>query len=884
MTSQQPSSRLRPFRPLPFGRYTLLFPLSTGGMGEIYLARLEGAQGFEKLCVIKKILPHLSSDPDFVERFGNEAKTLVKLSHGSIAQVLDMGMEGGDPFLALEYVDGKDLRKVAARMRDRNQPMPLTFVLYVMSRVLDALAYAHRKRDDEEKEIGLVHRDVSPQNILISYEGEVKVIDFGLAKSTLNAAKTNPSIILGKFLYMSPEQARHQKVDRRSDLYSVGLCLYELIAGKNPFDEVAPGELMAKVATPTIAPLQSIEPLCPSNVAAVVMKALEVDSARRFQNAEEFRGKLLACLLEIDASAGPESVTRFMREAFSTEYTQERKLLAALREQMKSATTVTLSSQAPVKAKEVDTAVFNLRDVAPSQQAASSLSDAAPGPSGKHPSGPIQPTALSFAPTPRSNEGAEPSMEGETMPGIVVDLDTNPGKRPGVPALPAPPLGPPPKSVAGVAAPKPAAGKVPVPAPGASGLRPALNPSAVTYTPGGTGSRPALGTTSGVHGRPAQAGQAGPGKPPPGVPRGTSPGAPRPTLPGYEPAVVVQDGLEWSPPSGASAQTPVGDPSLLTRDNPASTLDEPDAVTPGYRGPPAPIPAGSQPYVIIGTLLPEPTGEGGAAAGEAAPPGEGDEAMGPTPSLELARTRPSAASRGRGAAGMPEPPEVVVTQNVPRRRSVWVLVLPVLLLTLVVAGYFIYDLGRTGALSFGPAPVVPQGPPSLGGPKPRTGGDTAINPNAPRGEALPVVPVVPVVVDEVAVAKEAAPAVVVVTAVPAAPQPEADAGAPVALVEPAEDDLLAGLKKPKKAVVTKRQPDSPAAAAFKKAKAARNKLKGRWSCDAGGTVSLLCFRFDSLEATFEDLANRSGGDDAVFIRQASQLTADIQVQLKKKEP
>src|SRR5689334_20863604 len=266
MNSPPQSARLRPFRPVPFGRYTLLSPLSVGGMGEIYLARLEGAQGFQKLCVIKKILPSLAADPEFVERFVNEAKILVKLSHGSIAQFLDVGLHEGDPYIALEYVDGKDLRKVAARMRERNLPPPLTFVLYVMSRVLDALAYAHRKRDDDERELNLVHRDISPQNILVSYEGEVKVIDFGLAKSTLSPAKTNPGLILGKFLYMSPEHARHQKVDRRSDLYSVGLCLYELISGKNPFDDVAPGELMAKVANPEIQSLQSVDPLCPGSV------------------------------------------------------------------------------------------------------------------------------------------------------------------------------------------------------------------------------------------------------------------------------------------------------------------------------------------------------------------------------------------------------------------------------------------------------------------------------------------------------------------------------------------------------------------------------------------------------------------------------------------
>ncbi|HSP79336.1 MAG TPA: serine/threonine-protein kinase, partial [Myxococcaceae bacterium] len=192
-------------------------------MGEIFLARLDGAQGFEKLCVIKKILPQLAADPEFVERFVGEARTLVKLSHGSIAQVLDMGVHEGEAYMALEYVDGKDLRKVAARARDRQRPLPLPFVLFVMGRVLDALAYAHRKKGDDDTGLNLVHRDISPQNILISYEGEVKVIDFGLAKSRLSAAKTNPSIILGKFLYMSPEQARHQPVDRRSDLYAVGL-------------------------------------------------------------------------------------------------------------------------------------------------------------------------------------------------------------------------------------------------------------------------------------------------------------------------------------------------------------------------------------------------------------------------------------------------------------------------------------------------------------------------------------------------------------------------------------------------------------------------------------------------------------------------------------
>ncbi|NNB89749.1 serine/threonine protein kinase [Corallococcus exiguus] len=406
MNSSNQPARLRPFRPQPFGRYTLLSHLATGGMGEIYLARLEGAQGFEKLCVIKKILPQFAEDQDFVDRFVGEARTLVRLGHGSIAQVLDMGVHDGEAYMALEYVDGKDLRKVAARVRDRQTPLPLTFVLYVMGRVLDALAYAHRKRDEEEKELKLVHRDISPQNILISYEGEVKVIDFGLAKSRLSAAKTNPSIILGKFLYMSPEQARHQPVDRRSDLYAVGLCLYELISGKNPFDALPPGELMSAVANPKVAPLSEVEPLTPPAVSQLVAKALAVESGQRFQTAEDFRVRLQACLTEIDTSAGPESVSRFMRDLFSADYQSERRLLTSLREVPRDVrASGTYESLGPSPRPTMQ---------APTLPAKTIRLD-----------GPVEP--LSFHPTPRSREdGGGARDDGETRPGVMVDESTRP--------------------------------------------------------------------------------------------------------------------------------------------------------------------------------------------------------------------------------------------------------------------------------------------------------------------------------------------------------------------------------------------------------------------------------------------------------------------------
>jgi eukaryotic-like serine/threonine-protein kinase len=391
MSATNPPGRLRPFRPVPFGRYTLLSPLAMGGMGELYLGRLEGAQGFEKLCAIKKILPSLVEEPTFVERFVDEARILVKLSHGSIAQVLDMGVHQGEPYIALEYVDGKDLRKVIARANDAGTRLPLTFCLYVMGCVLEALAYAHRKRDEEDRELNLVHRDVSPANILVSYEGEVKVIDFGLAKSALGAARTHPSMILGKFRYMAPEQARHQRVDRRADIYAAGLCLYELLTGQSPFEGVPPHELMARVSQPELPPMQQALAHCPPQLVELLGRALQADPSQRLGSAEEFRRGIALALNELEPSGGPQAAASHMREAFAHEYQQERRLLASLR-----GGTLPVLPSAPGLTGTDHTAVVSLRDLAPAD----------PGP-----------VPLSFEPTPRTAEATDHDHDAETRSG-----------------------------------------------------------------------------------------------------------------------------------------------------------------------------------------------------------------------------------------------------------------------------------------------------------------------------------------------------------------------------------------------------------------------------------------------------------------------------------
>ncbi len=937
---------MRPFRPVSFGRYTLLLPISTGGMGEIFLARVEGARGFEKLCVIKKIIPQLASDPEFIERFVNEAKTLVKLSHGSIAQVLDMGLENGQPYLALEYVDGKDLRKIAARMRDRDQPMPLTFVLYVMSRVLDALAYAHRKRDDEEHEIGLVHRDVSPQNVLVSYEGEVKVIDFGLVKSTLNVAKTNPSIILGKFLYMSPEQARHETVDRRSDLYSVGLCLYELIAGKNPFDEVSPGELIARVASPSFPPLQDIEPLCPANVAALVMRALEINPEKRFSSAEEFRGKILSCLLEIDPGAGPESVSRFMRDAFATEHGQERKLLGSLRELKRAPTASAATSSVPLD-KEVDTAIFSVRDVAPSSAAASALSSAPQGASTKRLSGPIQPVALSFSPSPRSTDSSPARVDGETMPSIVVDQELARGSSRTPAAVTAPPVKS--EDFPFAVAPEAAA-----PDPGGA-LRAALRSvsgaknraaSAPTATPAASG--PVPGGTTGL--RAALRGPSGVSKPPPPVP-------------GYDESATSE--LEWVPPTEAAMARPVldaprGDGAPDAR---ASTLEEPetDAMASTGEALRQPSPFGSPTANSMertGEALKPPSTFGGAAAGSMELTGEalkppttfGGPSAGPNertadvlrPPAGLFQpvTRPEGydipqsdedlpavvvgtlLSEAHAGQASPEssPPllrqdpaitpfdpvsrpdgqarvasghrsletretgsllsgafEAVITSSTRLKRPVWLVAVPVLIVTLAVAAYFVYDLVRAGAFDGKPPTSVPT---STQVPRPR-----AVGPPGPGAAAD---------APGVGSPREGSPEKRTEKLAPAAlaPQLPTDAaalaatgpGEPSAEVKPAvADPELVELRKPKRSPTAKRALDKQVTAAFRAARGARDKLDIRFSCDSGGPVGILCNRYEKLRDDLDRVQDGSM-DAEEFVSRARRLADDIQAQLKKRGP
>jgi serine/threonine-protein kinase len=315
--------------PRVFGRYLLLRRLSQGGMGEIFLAKAGEIQGFEKLVIIKKILPHLAEDRDFIKRFIDEAQIAIKLNHGNIATVYEVGMVEGEYFLALEYVEGRDLRRTLSHCHELGERIPPDLCLYVAREVANALAYAHRRVDEQGRPINLVHCDISPPNILISFEGEVKIIDFGIAKSAIRIAGTNPNIGFGKFGYMAPEQlVSGGEIDRRTDTYALGVVLYEMLVGQRlfMFNEATDYRDVARAVTAGDVdyPSERAPGLGPT-FDDLVMRALRPDPDERFQSAEEMRDAVQRLLYAMNPSVSADALARFLQRVFAADVTAERR-------------------------------------------------------------------------------------------------------------------------------------------------------------------------------------------------------------------------------------------------------------------------------------------------------------------------------------------------------------------------------------------------------------------------------------------------------------------------------------------------------------------------------------------------------------------------------
>ncbi|MBI3621696.1 MAG: protein kinase [Nitrospirae bacterium] len=281
MTTQQIAA------PVRFGKYLLMDKIAAGGMAELFLAKQTGVKGFEKVVAIKRILPGLTQDQEFVGMFINEAKLAAILSHQHIVQIFDLGSTDGFYYIAMEYVMGKDLRAVVQRSQARSLPLTVGHALLIASRICAGLDYAHRKKDLQGRDLHLVHRDVSPQNILISYEGEIKLVDFGIAKAATQTTETRTGTLKGKLAYMSPEQATGKPLDHRSDIFSLGIVLYELVTGRRMFTGNNEFAILEQVRQAQIAPPSEINRDLPPEIDALVMKALAKDPVDRFQQASD---------------------------------------------------------------------------------------------------------------------------------------------------------------------------------------------------------------------------------------------------------------------------------------------------------------------------------------------------------------------------------------------------------------------------------------------------------------------------------------------------------------------------------------------------------------------------------------------------------------------
>ncbi|RMG16138.1 MAG: hypothetical protein D6729_11375 [Deltaproteobacteria bacterium] len=301
------------------GRYRMGRRIAVGGMAEIFLGRMEGAAGFQKEVVLKRILPHLAEDREFVEMFRDEARLAARLSHVNIAQVFDFDEEDGVLFLAMEYVHGKDLRRVQVAARDaglRITPMRATHIAREVAR---GLAHAHGLRADDGTPLGIVHRDISPQNILVSFAGEVKITDFGIAKAAQRSSVTAEGIIKGKSGYMSPEQAAGRTVDARTDVFALGIVLWELLTGRALFTGATDIEILHAVQSRAVPPPSSIHPDVPAELDAVVLRALERDPAARFPTAAEMESALADVLLSHAATSKELDLASMMRALFPEE-------------------------------------------------------------------------------------------------------------------------------------------------------------------------------------------------------------------------------------------------------------------------------------------------------------------------------------------------------------------------------------------------------------------------------------------------------------------------------------------------------------------------------------------------------------------------------------
>jgi serine/threonine-protein kinase len=296
--------------------FRMVRKIASGGMGTVYEAVQMGTEGFQKTMAIKMLIDDVAIDQEFVDMFIGEAKLVADLVHENIAQVYQLGKYQNSFYIAMEYIHGVNLQEFLEAHTTKGKRMPVDLGCFIISRVCRALEYAHSKRDKNGSLLGVVHRDISPKNIMLSFEGVVKLTDFGIAKAANMKMNREGDVLYGKVPYMSPEQAAFKVTDARSDLFSLGICFYELLAGEMLFDEEETVVTMRKIMREDIPPIRKRFPDIPPKVEEILLKALERDLNKRYQTAGKMGEDLEHFMY--DGGYGPTVITlnRYLRELF----------------------------------------------------------------------------------------------------------------------------------------------------------------------------------------------------------------------------------------------------------------------------------------------------------------------------------------------------------------------------------------------------------------------------------------------------------------------------------------------------------------------------------------------------------------------------------------
>ncbi|MBN2497040.1 MAG: protein kinase [Deltaproteobacteria bacterium] len=319
--------------PRMLGRYQLLGSLATGGMAEIHLARQTGIKGFEKLVVVKTVLKHLAKQERFLEMFFDEARIAAQLNHPNIIQIFDLGQEGDDYFMAMEYLEGESLGYLVKEARKAGKIMPVPIACKIVIEVCKALGYAHAFHDVDGKPLHIVHRDVSPHNIIVLFSGRVKLVDFGIAKAESQMHHTQTGTLKGKLSYMSPEQARSTEVDARSDIFAAGIVLWELLCRRRLFKRDTAMAVISTIVNDPVPPVREIRPELSEELDAIVMRALAKDPDERYQSADELARALGDEIRKFAELPSEEDVAAFVGEVLADRARTKRKLLEEIRVQ-----------------------------------------------------------------------------------------------------------------------------------------------------------------------------------------------------------------------------------------------------------------------------------------------------------------------------------------------------------------------------------------------------------------------------------------------------------------------------------------------------------------------------------------------------------------------